>query len=149
MFLVCLFLLQLDDCVLCRVYRTDERIYKRSWHASGLDESGPSSSKIPRLDLNPNLNEVNNPYEEIQMPLQAQQPQPRTEIFQAPQEHDHFALQSNTPQDHMRSSTIIIASRCLSKPNGNNLELKYSKPLKNQIILLCKAPNTPSWTLVS
>ena len=50
---------------------------------------------------------------------------------------------------HMRSSTIIIASRCLSKPNGNNLELKYSKPLKNQIILLCKAPNTPSWTLVS
>ena len=96
MFLVCLFLLQLDDCVLCRVYRTDERIYKRSRDASRLDESGPSGSKIPRLDLNPNLNEVNNPYEEIQMPLQAQQPQPRTEIFQAPQEPDHFALQSNT-----------------------------------------------------
>ena len=96
MFLVCLFLLQLDDCVLCRVHRTDERIYKRSRHASGLDESGPSRSKIPRLDLNPDLNEVNNPHEEIQMPLQAQQPQPRTEIFQAPQEPDHFALQSNT-----------------------------------------------------
>ena len=30
------------------------------------------------------------------MPLQTQQPQPRTEIFQTPQEHDHFALQSNT-----------------------------------------------------
>ena len=100
MFLVCLFLLQLDDCVLCRVCRTDERIYKRSRHASRLDESGSSSSKIPRLDLNPNPNGVNNPYEEqyyynsIQMPLQAQRQQPRTEIFQAPQEPDHFALQS-------------------------------------------------------
>ena len=50
----------------------------------------------------------------------------------------------------MRSSTLIITSKCPSKPNSHNLELKYSKPLKNMIILLCKAtPNSLSWTLVS
>ncbi|KAL6349649.1 hypothetical protein AAG906_041055 [Vitis piasezkii] len=121
--------MRLDDCVLCRVYRKDERIYKRSRHESRLDESGPSSSKIPRRDLlNHNPNEANNRYEEqysynnIQMPLQTQQPQPRTEIFQAPQEHDHFALQSNTPQDHMRSSTLN------HNPNeaNNRYEEQYS-----------------------
>ncbi|XP_034706036.1 NAC domain-containing protein 2-like [Vitis riparia] len=86
--------MRLDDCVLCRVYRKDNRIYKRSRHESRLDESGPSSSKIPIL--NPNPNEANNRYNNIQMPLQTQQPQPITEILQTPQEHDHFALQSNT-----------------------------------------------------
>ena len=95
-------LLQLDDCVVCRVYRKDERIFKRSRYESQLDESSSSSSKIPRLELNPNPIEANNPYEEqyyynnSQMPLEIQQSQPRTEIFQTPQEHDHFALQSNT-----------------------------------------------------
>ncbi|KAJ9707444.1 hypothetical protein PVL29_002461 [Vitis rotundifolia] len=86
--------MRLDDCVLCRVYRKDNRIYKRSRHESRLHESGPSSSKIPIL--NPNPNEANNRYNNIQMPLQTQQPQPRTEIFQTPREHHHFALQSNT-----------------------------------------------------
>ncbi|RVW32818.1 NAC transcription factor 32 [Vitis vinifera] len=105
--------MRLDDCVLCRVYRTDERIYKRSRDASRLDESGPSGSKIPRLDLNPNPNEVNNPYEEqyyytsIRMPLQAQRQQPRTEIFQAPQESDHFALQSNTQYPILDPSVLM------------------------------------------
>ncbi|KAL6340994.1 hypothetical protein AAG906_032106 [Vitis piasezkii] len=46
----------------------------------------------------------------------------------------------------MRSTIHMRRSRCLSKPNSHNLELKYSKPLKNLIILLCKAtPNSPSW----
>ena len=35
-------------------------------------------------------------YNSSQMPLQTQQPQPKTEIFQTPQEHDNFALQNNT-----------------------------------------------------
>ena len=54
MFLVCL--LQLDDCVLCRVYRKDDsrdRDCKRSRDKSVIDESS-SSSKTPRLELNPN-----------------------------------------------------------------------------------------------
>ena len=54
------------------------------------------------------------------------------------------------PIIHMRSSTTIITARCLSKSNSHSPELKYSKPLKNMIILLCKAtPNSLSWTLVS
>ncbi|KAJ9707441.1 hypothetical protein PVL29_002458 [Vitis rotundifolia] len=61
--------MRLDDCVLCRVYRKDERIYKRSRHESRLDELHPSSSKIPRLDLlNPNSNEASNRYNNIQRP---------------------------------------------------------------------------------
>ena len=54
MFLVCL--LQSDDCVLCRVYRKDDsrdRDCKRSRDKSVIDESS-SSSKISRLELNPN-----------------------------------------------------------------------------------------------
>ncbi|KAL6340886.1 hypothetical protein AAG906_031997 [Vitis piasezkii] len=80
----------------------DMRDLQRSRYESQLDESSSSSSKIPRLELNPNPIEANNPYEEqyyynnSQMPLEIQQSQPRTEIFQTPQEHDHFALQSNT-----------------------------------------------------
>ncbi|WJZ88637.1 hypothetical protein VitviT2T_007916 [Vitis vinifera] len=102
----------LDDCVLCKIYKKEERISKRSRHESGLDESGSSSSKIPRLELNPNeandhptvgggmdsgedrINHQYN-YNSSQMPLQTQQPQPTTEIFQTPQGHDQFSLQSN------------------------------------------------------
>ncbi|RVW18526.1 hypothetical protein CK203_102875 [Vitis vinifera] len=40
------------------VYRKDERISERSRYESRLDESSSISSKIPRLELNPN------PYEE-------------------------------------------------------------------------------------
>ncbi|KAJ9707437.1 hypothetical protein PVL29_002454 [Vitis rotundifolia] len=84
--------MRLDDYVLCGVYREDEMIYKRSRHESRLDESDPSSSKILRLDLfNPNPSE----------------PQPRTEIFQSPQEHDHFALQSNTQFPILDPSVFI------------------------------------------
>ncbi|XP_034689222.1 NAC domain-containing protein 2-like [Vitis riparia] len=54
----------LDDCVVCRVYRKDERISERSRYESRLDESSSSSSKIPRLELDPNPNEADNPYEE-------------------------------------------------------------------------------------
>ena len=61
-FLVCLFVcfLQLDGCVQCRVYRKGEGISERSRYESRLDESS-SSPKIPRLELNPNPNEANNP----------------------------------------------------------------------------------------
>ncbi|XP_034684566.1 NAC domain-containing protein 2-like [Vitis riparia] len=52
--------MRLDECVLCKVYKKDERVSKRSRHESGVDESGPSRSKIPRLDRNPNPNEANN-----------------------------------------------------------------------------------------
>ncbi|XP_034689207.1 NAC domain-containing protein 18-like [Vitis riparia] len=104
--------MRLDDCVLCKIYRKEERISKRSRHESGLDEPGSSSSKIPRLELNPNeandhptvgggmdsgedrINHQYN-YNSSQTPLQTQQPQPTTEIFQTPQGHDQFSLQSN------------------------------------------------------
>ncbi|KAL6341577.1 hypothetical protein AAG906_032697 [Vitis piasezkii] len=56
--------MSLDDCVVCRVYRKDERISERSRYESRLDESSSSSSKIPRLELDPNPNEADNPYEE-------------------------------------------------------------------------------------
>ncbi|RVX06622.1 hypothetical protein CK203_029593 [Vitis vinifera] len=46
------------------VYRKDERISERSRYESRVDESSSSSSKIPRLELSPNPNEADNPYEE-------------------------------------------------------------------------------------
>ncbi|RVW18509.1 NAC domain-containing protein 19 [Vitis vinifera] len=47
-----------DTRVYMKVYRKDERISERSRYESRLDESSSISSKIPRLELNPN------PYEE-------------------------------------------------------------------------------------
>ncbi|KAJ9702731.1 hypothetical protein PVL29_004454 [Vitis rotundifolia] len=52
--------MRLDECVLCKVYRKDKRVCKRSRHESGVDESGSPRPKTPRFDRHPNPNEANN-----------------------------------------------------------------------------------------
>ncbi|XP_019076035.1 NAC domain-containing protein 1 [Vitis vinifera] len=72
--------------------------------AGGMEQNG-DQTRLFTQGTGQELNQIisyADPYEEqcyynsSQMPLQTQQPQPTTEIFQTPQEHDNFALQSNT-----------------------------------------------------